>query len=143
MELSTKMPGMRSKTTWLTAIAALPLLLALGLAVWQVMYPGPYDDKSLRYRAWKIGIPLLTQDQGLETMVIDPHRNDLVIGKTEVQLAKRFGYVTPMDHASDYVQYCFKNSPYWGREAIVLRNSAWMVLMKNSRAYDLVPAKGC
>jgi len=107
------------------------------------MYPGPYDAKSLRYQAWKLGIPFLTQDQGLETMVVDAHSDSLVIGKTERDLAKRFGYVTLMNQAPEYYRFCYSTSGRPMQPALMLRNSNWMVLMKDGRAEDLVLLKGC
>jgi hypothetical protein len=107
------------------------------------MYPGPYDSKCIRYQAWKLGIPLLTEDQGLETMVADSHRESLVIGKTEADLTKRFGYVTPMSRASEYYKFCYRTSGRPMQPALMLRNSNWMVLMKDGRAEDLVLLKGC
>ena len=81
-------------------------------------------------------------DYALETMIEDPHRNDIVIGKTKEQLASRFGFVSSTS-GNDYVKYCYDNSQYRGRSALFIRNSKWMVLMSDGMADGLVLAKGC
>ena len=75
-------------------------------------------------------------------MIGDPHRNDVVIGKTKEQLASRFGFVSSTPR-NDYVKYCYDNSQYRAKPVLFIRNSNWMVLMNDGMAEGLVLAKGC
>jgi hypothetical protein len=82
-------------------------------------------------------------DAALGTIVGDPRRDTLVLGKTKEQLVSKFGYVTSIDEANGYLKSCYENSPYRGASVLVIRNSNWMVVMKDGQAIDLVLAKGC
>ncbi len=118
-------------------------VLVLSIGIWESIYHDA-DKKDLRYIGWKHGIYPLDPDNALETMVGDGHRDDLVLGKTEIELIKKFGYVTPLSQADDsYYGFCFRTSGRPSQPALRLRNSNWMVLMKNGRAEDLVLLKGC
>jgi len=119
------------------------LVLVLGLAFWQVLYHSPGDRKDLRYQAWKLGLYPMDLDEATSTMVGDIYPDRLVVGKTEEELIKKFGYVTTLENASEYVKYCYFNSPYNGKQVLILRKSDWMVLMKDGRATDLILVKGC
>ena len=119
---------------------ALPILLAL--AAWETFYYGPYEHKDLRDQSWKLGVYPLKIDGALETMVVDPHRDTLVLGKTKEQLESKFGYVSSIGNNS-YVSHCYNNSSYRGTSALIIRDSNWMVVMKDGRAVKLVLAKGC
>lgn len=107
------------------------------------MFHGPNDTKDLRYQGWRLGIFPFDLDQATSTMIADAHRDDLVIGKTKEELIRKFGYLTPLDQASQYIKYCYFNSPYYGKLVLILRNSEWMVIMKNDRAEELVLVEGC
>lgn len=117
--------------------------LVISIGVWELLYHNA-DPKDLRYKGWKLGIYPMDPDSALETMVGDVHRDDLVIGKTEAELIKKFGYVIPVSQADDgYYGSCYRTSGRPSQPALVLRNSIWMVLMKDGRAVDLVLLKGC
>jgi hypothetical protein len=118
-------------------------ILALYLVVWELLYHGPAEPKDLRYMGWKLGIYPMDPGDALETMVGDTYPDKLVVGKTEAELRKKFGFVTPLERASEYVKYCYNNSDRRGQEVFMLRNSNWMVVIKNGRAQELVLVKGC
>lgn len=122
--------------------AAALIVTVLGLAGWQFLIVGPGDPRDLRYQAWKLGVYPLGIDDALDTMIEDPHRDSIVIGKTKEQLASRFGFVSSAP-GNGYIKYCFDNSPYRGKSVLFIRNSNWMVLMKDGTADGLVRAKGC
>ncbi|MGD0478730.1 MAG: hypothetical protein ABSA42_01090 [Terracidiphilus sp.] len=95
------------------------------------------------YIGWRLGLPTLDPDYALGTMVGDRHRDTLVIGKTNEQLTKRFGYLLTLDQTGGYNKFCYDNSDYKGKHVLFLRNSNWMVVMSNDRAVNLVLIKGC
>src|ERR1700751_3331194 len=61
------------------------IVTVLGLAGWQFLIVGPGDPRDLRYQAWKLGVYPLRIDDALDTMIEDPHRDSIVIGKTKEQ----------------------------------------------------------
>ena len=131
------------RRTVLRSIFAGTILLLLAPVTWEAHYYGPYEHKDLRYQLWKLGLYPLRIDGALETMVVDPRRDTLVLGKTKAQLVSKFGYVSSIGDSNSYMKYCYDNSPYKLGSVLVIRNSNWMVVMKDGRAIDLVLAKGC
>ena len=119
------------------------VLIVTGLASWQALYHGPGDRKDLRYQMWKLGLYPMDLDQATSTMVGDIFPDRLVVGKTREELVRKFGYVTSLENSSDYIRYCYFNSPYFGTPVLILRRSNWMVLMKDGRAASLILVKGC
>ena len=74
---------------------------------------------------------------------LDPERDQLVIGATEIQLKNRFGYIRPLEEVSLYYQQCLGQSPArQGKTAVFLRDTAYMVVMDRGKGSDLVLCKG-
>lgn len=124
---------------WLVAAA---VIVVVGIAGWQLVVVGADDPRDLRYQAWKLGLYPLKLDAALNIMINDSHRDALVVGKTNEELDRRFGSVSPVP-GNTYVKYCYENSPHRGTSVLFIRNSNWMVLMKDRIADGLVLAKGC
>jgi hypothetical protein len=124
---------------WLVLAAVIALL---GVAGWQVLVVGHDDPRDLRYQAWKIGLYPLEVDQALNMMIGDSDRDAIVIGKTKQQLDRKFGTLSPVP-GNAYIKHCYENSPYRGSSVLFVRNSNWMVRMKDGIAESLVLAKGC
>ena len=118
------------------------VLTMIVIGGWWVVYPGQ-DPKGFEYIGWRLGLPSLNPDLALGSMIGDVHRDGLVIGKTRDELVKKFGYVTEVNRHSAYWWYCYFNSPYYGKDVLILRRSNWMVVMKDGRAEELVLLKGC
>lgn len=76
---------------------------------------------------------------GLDEMVNDPGRDS----QTEPELRAKFGFTLPVEQASPYVQYCYKNSQYTKDHVFMLRHSDWMVLMRDNKAAQLLRVSGC
>jgi hypothetical protein len=115
--------------------------LVIFLGGWEVTYPSPGDPKNIRYVLWKAGLYKMDLDLATGTMVGDPARDKLIIGKTEAALRSRFGYLlTPLD-ASPYLKTC--SSPWKDTKVLFIRNSPWMVVFNGDKATDLVLIKGC
>lgn len=103
----------------------------------------PEQTTSARYWAWKHGLAKMDADRALAEMVSDPNRDSIVVGKTEPELVAKFGFTLPVEQASSYVQYCYKNSPYTTSRVFMLRHSNWMVLMRDNKAAELLRVSGC
>jgi len=101
------------------------------------------EATSVRYWAWKHGMVKMDLDRALNEMVNDPGRDSLVLGKTEAELKAEFGFTLPVEQASPYVQYCYKNSQYTKDQVFMLRHSNWMVLMRDGKAAELLRVSGC
>lgn len=132
-------PSVRRFLKWFIATL---IVAVLGILAWQSLVVGPGDPRDLRYQAWKLGVYPFGIDDALGIMIRDPDRDSVVIGKTKEQLVRRFGFVSSTP-GNDYIRYCFDNSPYRGKPVLFIRNSNWMVLMKDGVANYLVLAKGC
>jgi hypothetical protein len=125
---------------WIGVIVLIPCLFLGG---WMVVYSGSDDPKNLHYLLWKQGLVQMDPNRALETMVDDPNRDSLVIGKSEDELKVRFGYLRQPSEASTYLRYCLFNSPWYGKTVKFLRDSNWMVVFKDGKVTDLVRAEGC
>jgi len=132
------------KTRWILLLSA--LVIAILAITFFLRRPDPIESTSLRYWAWRHGLVKMDSDRALEEMVYDPHRDDIVIGSTEPELIRKFGYVLPVEQASSYVQYCYNNydnDAHRVDKVFMLRRSNWMVLMKGGKAVELLRVSGC
>ena len=123
-------------------LVSIAIVVVVVFAAWAVAFPDPRDPKNLRYRGWRLGLCSINLD-ALQAMVIDNHRDDLVIGKTRDQMVSRFGFVASIDEASQYIKKCYANSSDRVTPVLFLRHSEWMVRMKDGKAAELVFVKGC
>ena len=124
-------------------IALIVLVPCLVLGGWEATYPGIDDPKNIHYFLWKKGLASIDLDRALGTMTGDTHSESLVLGKSEDELRKRFGYLRSIDEVSSYQRDCYQNSPWKMERVVFLRNSWYMVVLKNDKATDLVLVKGC
>jgi hypothetical protein len=90
--------------------AGLLCSLALGVVVvflggWALTYPSP-DPKSIQYVLWKADLYRLNFNEATGTMVGDPDRDKLVVGKTKAQLRSKFGSLLPPASASPVRMLC-------------------------------------
>jgi hypothetical protein len=125
---------------------AVALALAFSFAIvtgWVVVYPSDSDPKNIKYVLWKNGLYRLNLDTATGTMIGDASRDQLVIGKTKVQLREKFGYLSTPAAASQYLRVCYQTSGWKDRDALFIRNSEWMAIFEGDRATDLVLIKGC
>lgn len=115
------------------------------------MYPEDYDPKNIDYVLWKHDLNRnMNLDDALSGMTHDTWAVRLVKGKSKEELKRRFGYIRELDQARPYDQYCFRapgtvgelGVPAAGNQAVFLRDSDWMVVLKNGEAVDLVLCKG-
>ena len=121
---------------------AFALLLVAG-AAWLLTYPSASDPKNIRYVFWKAGVYKMDPDVATETMIGDASRDEIVVGKTKVQLRDRFGYLVAPANASTYLKGCYGNSPWKDRDVLFIRKSPWMVVFAGDKATNLVLLKGC
>ena len=122
------------------------LLVASVLLVvggWMLMYPEPSDPKNVKYILWKAGFHTMNVDLATGTMIGDPSRDDLVIGKTKGQIRDRFGSLLSPAEATPYLRACYLSSDWRHREVLFIRTSPWMIVFDGDRATDLVLIKGC
>lgn len=121
--------------------------LVLGVVVtffggWALTYPSP-DPKSIKYVLWKADLYRLNLDEATGTMVGDPHRDQLVAGKTKAQLRDKFGPLLSSAEASPYLKGCYQNSAWKDKDVLFIGQSSWMVVFDGDKATNLVLVKGC
>jgi hypothetical protein len=136
---------------------AVGLGVSLGvLAAWLTTYPDDVDPKNVDHVLWKRGLNNnMNLDNALVAMSHDVWPQRRVEGLTKDQLKERFGYVRTLAEVTPYYQACYFSPQNFtpgdaGRsemaakveDAVFLRDSPWMVVMKNGRAADLVLCKG-
>jgi len=119
-----------------------PILLVMFLGSWMLMYPSP-DPRSIKYVLWKADLYKLNSDEATGTMVGDPNRSKLVVGKTKAQLRERFGSLLPPADASPYLVGCYRDSDWKDRDVLFIGQSSWMVVFDGDKATNLVLIKGC
>lgn len=136
---------------------AIILLLGSFLAfvgAWQAEYPDG-EPKNLKYILWKHGLYHMDLDRAAYTMIGDAERNKLVIGQTEEQLRKRFGYLLTPDKAYPYLQRCIADTPpppglpyygpppWKGKKLLLIRHEILLVVFEGGKATELWILKGC
>jgi len=142
---------------WLRRVVfALFIIAVVVVLVWLGAYPDKGDPRNIRYVLWKHGLNKnMDLDDALFAMVGDVRRERQVQGLTKGQLKARFGYVRTLAEVTSYYRACYFSPGVFtqgdaGRaeiaakseDAFFLRDSPWMVVMKNGKAADLVLCKG-
>lgn len=128
------------KIAWATVVLAFFTVAFVG---WELTYPSESDPKNLKYLLWKTGLYRMNLDSVTATMIGDPGREKLVVGKTKSQLQERFGYLLPPADASSYLRSCYQDSSWKNRDVLFIRKSPWMVVFDGDRATELILVKGC
>lgn len=137
---------------------AVGVVLSFGVLVaWLATYPDDVDPKNIYYVLWKHGLNNnMNIDSALVAMSHDVWtvRRKRVRGLTKDQLKARFGYIRTLGEVSPDYQACYFTPGVFfslGDRAVIvakiedaffLRDSPWMVVMKNGRAVDLILCKG-
>ena len=131
--------------------ALLGLLLSYAYFIhWVKTYPEGYDPKNIDYVLWKQGLNRnMNLDNAVGAMTHDTWAVRLVKGQSVEELRTRFGFVRTLDEARPYLQLCYNNGSVGergihaaGKKVVFLRDSAWMVILDEGKAVDLVLCKG-
>jgi hypothetical protein len=114
---------------------------------WLKAYPNADDPKNIDYELWKHGLNgNMNLDAALRAMTHDHWPVQRVAGLSKKQLQERFGYIrsfdetTPCGHPKDEVERLGGHPG--ADEVVTLRDSNWMVLLKDGIAVDLRICKG-
>jgi hypothetical protein len=115
--------------------------IAAFLLLWEIMYPDRDDPKNLHYVGWKYHLLPMDPHRALGIMPEDRTSEQLVLGKSKVELENRFGFVLTKDQVRPYLRdYCAAARP--GADVLFLNANDYMVVMKDGRAAELVLCKG-
>jgi hypothetical protein len=152
-----------NKKTWFRQIAFAAFFTGVGvilsllvLYTWLNAYPDDVDPKNIYYVLWKHGLNTnMNPDSALAAMSHDAWPIRRVEGLTKDELKARFGYIRTLGEVTPYYQACYFTPGTFtpgnaGRDEIAaksenaffLRDSPWMVVMKNGKTADLVMCKG-
>jgi hypothetical protein len=123
-------------------VTVLVLIVAAAIG-WQATYPSESDPKNIKYVLWKHGLLAMNLDVATGTMIGDPGREKLIVGKTKLQLQQKFGYLPPPAEASSYLRGCYENSTWKNQDVLFIRKSPWMIVFDGEKAKELVLVKGC
>jgi|SRR5215469_3163051 len=124
-------------------IAIFCLLVFAFVGAWILLYPSP-DRRNIKYVFWKAGFYKLSLNEAEGEMILDPHRDQLVLGKTKAELERRFGHLLPLSKAPEYAKFCcHDDSECEGALFIADGPAPWMVVFRGDRAVELVLFKGC
>jgi hypothetical protein len=121
-----------------------------GFFYWVTSYPDGGDPKNIDYVLWKHHLNRnMNLDDAVAGMTHDTWAVRLVRGMTKDQLKERFGYIREFRDARPYLQMCASTDAAdeigmhpQNENVVYLRDSDWMVVMRNGRAADLVLCKG-
>lgn len=146
------------RNLWLRRIAFAVFFVGVGvilsfgmLGLWLGTYPDDVDPKNIYYVLWKHGLNNnMNLDSALAAMSHDVWPVRRVQGLTKDQLKARFGHIRSLQDATPYLQGCYSTPGSAGRaetqgnseDVAFLRDSPWMVVMKNGKAVDLILCKG-
>lgn len=117
---------------------------------WLGTYPDAVDPKNLYYVLWKHGLnSSMNLDSALAAMSHDVWPVRRVQGLTREQLQSRFGYTRTLDEATPYLRGCYSAPEAAGQvetkgkkeDVVFLRDSPWMVVIKDEKAVDLILCK--
>jgi hypothetical protein len=119
-------------------IAALFLTFIVAVfVVWILIYPSDSDPKNIKYVLWKNDLYQMNLDEAVGTMIGDVEREKLVVGKSKVQLQKKFGYLVSPSDSHPYMRSCYLESPWKDRDVLLIRGGPWMVLFSGEKATEL------
>lgn len=140
------------RITFALFFVAVGVILSTGLVVgWMQTYPDQSDPKNIYYVLWKHGWNSnMNLESALAAMTHDTWPVRRVQGLSQEQLKARFGFIRTLDEAAPYLRACYSTPDSAGREethgnktdVVFLRDSPWMVVLKNGRAVDLILCKG-
>jgi hypothetical protein len=117
------------------------ILIAAG---WMLLYPERTDPKSLSYFLWKHGLHSMEVSDAAAAMIGDQNREDLILGKTEPELERRFGHLLSSSEIPTYLRHCYQEyGEESGQEVRFIARSDWMIIFSKNRAVRLVLIKSC
>jgi hypothetical protein len=135
------MAAKKSVRLWCACLVLIPCIF---VGTWVGLYPDQGDPKNIHYVLWKWGLVPMDAGFALGVMTHD-NAQPLVVGKSEEQLKKRFGYLLTLNQTTSYNRLCYFNSDWNGNGKTVkfLRDSNVTVVFKDDKATELVLVKGC
>jgi hypothetical protein len=124
-------------------IASLVLTPCLFVGMWVATYGDYYDPNNIHYVLWKWGIASIDPGRALSIMTHDSNSQRLVVGRTEYELQRKFGYLRSVSEAPPYLRDCYLSSDWKGKTVKFLRDGPYKVVFENGKATDLVLMKPC
>ena len=124
------------------AVILLLAFISAAILAWALTYPSENDPQNINYALWKKGLYPPNLDAAVGTMIGDKGREELVVGKTKIQLKRKFGYLKSPSEAHAYMKSCYLDSPWKDQDLLVIREGPWMVLFSGENATELRLCKG-
>jgi hypothetical protein len=142
--------GWLQKIAFAISFVGVGVVLSFGvLAAWMETYPDAADPKNIYYVLWKHRLNNnMDIDSALAIMTHDVWPARQVRGLNKQQLRERFGYIHTLDETTPYLRACYSTAGGVGEagvkkeDVVFLRDSPWMVVIRNEKAVDLILCKG-
>jgi hypothetical protein len=136
-----------TRPPWSRIVAFSLIAATFVLSGWVYLHSEDGDPKNIKYVLWKTGLYKADLDFVTFTMLRDPNRNELVIGKGKEQLSQEFGRLLTLREASPYYQmgcseYHRYSGYHQGEGVFFIKDSPWMIVSQDGKATDLVLMKG-
>ena len=116
-------------------IVAVLLLVVVG---WEALYPDKYDPKNIHYVLWKWHLAPIDLDRAVSTMHHDRASEQMILGKSEAEVTKRFGYLLPPEKAPSCFRAESEGVASPGDKALFLRKSDYLIIFRNDVAVRVV-----
>ena len=126
---------MRRRIMIPSVIAAILLVIVVG---WVGMYPDKYDPKNIHYVLWKWHLAPIDLDRAVSTMHHDRWSERMILGKSEAEVTKRFGYLLSPDAAPPCFRAESEGVAPPRDKALFLRKSDYLVIFHNGVAVRVV-----
>jgi hypothetical protein len=130
-----------TRPLWTRIVAFSLIAVTFVISGWVYLHLEDGDPKNIKYILWKAGLYKADLDFVTFTMLRDPNRNGLVVGKRKEDLSQKFGRLLTLSEASPYYQMGY-NEYYQGEDVLFIKDCPWMIVFQDDKATNLVLMKG-
>jgi len=116
------------------------------VALWMGLYPDKDDPKNIQYVFWKWHLANINLDRAVSVMHHDPGSERMILGKSEKELTKRFGYLLTPEAAPRCFKLASRGAVTSGDKALFLRKSDYLIFFRDGvavRVVELDEAEPC
>lgn len=119
-----------------SSIVAVTLIVVS--ALWVGFYPDKYDPKNPQYVLWKWHLARIDLDRAVSTMQHDRGSEQMILGKSEKELTRRFGYLLPPEAAAPCYRSDSEGIAPPGDKVFFLRKSDYLIVFHDGVAVRVV-----
>ena len=120
----------------------IPSIIIAGVVIaavgWEALYPDKYDPKNIHYLLWKWHLAPIDLDRAVSTMHHDRASEEMILGKSEAAVTKRFGYLLQPASAPSCFRTESEGIALPGEKALFLRKSDYLIIFRDGVAVRVV-----